>query len=235
MDKERKRMTMMTRAEFAQTFDFSILKPTATSADILAGCRSARENGFKLLMVQPRHTALAVSELADSGVLVGAVLGFPHGTDLTEVKAFSADRLRSIGADELDMVMDLGAFKSGDYATVIQDITAVVNAADGALVKVILETCELSKEEIIKACQLVQQAGGQFVKTSTGFAAKGADAADVRLMRDTVGPVMGVKASGGIRTLEQALAMLKAGANRIGVSAGETLLAEWDAKFGALK
>jgi deoxyribose-phosphate aldolase len=232
MDKERKRMMMMTRAEFAQTFDFSILKPTATPADILVGCRSARENGFKLLMVQPRHTALAVSELAGSGVLVGAVLGFPHGADLTEAKAFSADRLRFIGADELDMVMDLGAFKAGDYTTVIQDITAVVNASAGAPVKVILETCELSKDEIVKACQLVQQAGAQFVKTSTGFAAKGADAADVRLMRDTVGPAMGVKASGGIRTLEQALILLEAGANRIGVSAGEALLAEWDAKFG---
>lgn len=222
----------MTRAEFAQTFDFSILKPTATAADILAGCRSARENSFKLLMVQPRYTALAVGELAGSGVLVGAVLGFPHGADLTEVKAFSADKLRSIGADELDMVMDLGAFKTGDYTTVIRDITAVVNAATGAPVKVILETCELSKDEIVKACQLVQQAGAQFVKTSTGFATKGADVANVRLMRDTVGPVMGVKASGGIRTLEQALSMLEAGANRIGVSAGESLLAEWDAQFG---
>jgi deoxyribose-phosphate aldolase len=105
---------MMTRDEFAKTFDFSILKPTATVSDILIGCRVARKHSFKLLMVQPRHTALAVSELAGSGVLVGAVLGFPHGTDLTEVKAFSADRLHSIGADELDMVMDLGAFKAGD-------------------------------------------------------------------------------------------------------------------------
>ncbi len=223
---------MMTRAEFAQTFDFSILKPTATEADILTGCRSASENAFKLLMVQPRHTALAVSELTGSGVLVGAVLGFPHGADLTEVKAFSADRLRSIGADELDMVMDLGAFKAGEHAAVVQDIEAVVTAAAGAPVKVILETCELSKDEIVIACQLVQQAGAQFVKTSTGFAARGADPIDIKLMRETVGPTMGVKASGGIRTLDQALSMLEAGANRIGVSAGEALLAEWDARFG---
>lgn len=222
----------MTRNEIAQTFDFSILKPTATEADILAGCRSARENAFKLLMIQPRHAALAVREMAGSGVLVGAVLGFPHGADLTEVKSFSAGKLRAIGADELDMVMDLGAFKSGDYSFVVRDIAAVVAAADGAPVKVILETCELSKAEIVSACKLVQEAGAQFVKTSTGFAARGADPADIKLMRETVGPAMGVKASGGIRTLDQALAMLNAGANRIGVSAGEALLAEWDARFG---
>lgn len=222
----------MTREEFAKTFDFSILKPTTTEADILEGCRSARQNHFKLLMIQPRHTELAVRELKGSGVLVGAVLGFPHGTDLTEVKAFSAERLRALGADELDMVMDLGAFKAGNHAAVVLDISAVVTAAAGAPVKVILETCELSKEEIVTACHLVQQAGAQFVKTSTGFAARGADPDDIKLMRKTVGEAMGVKASGGIRTLDQALSMLEAGANRIGVSAGEALLAEWDARFG---
>ena len=223
---------MITREELANSFDFSILKPTTTEAEILAGCQSARANPFKLLMVQPRHTALAVRELAGSGVLVGSVLGFPHGTDLTEVKAFSAAKLRALGADELDMVMDLGSFKAGDLDAVTADIAAVVNAAAGAPVKVILETCELSKEEIVTACRLVKAAGAQFVKTSTGFAAKGADAADLRLMRETVGPDYGVKASGGIRTLDQALAMLEAGATRIGVSAGEALLAEWDARFG---
>ena len=223
---------MITREELANSFDFSILKPTTTEAEIMAGCQSARANHFKLLMVQPRHTALAVRELAGSGVLVGSVLGFPHGTDLTEVKAFSAAKLRTLGADELDMVMDLGSFKAGDLDAVTADIAAVVNAAAGAPVKVILETCELSKEEIVTACRLVKAAGAQFVKTSTGFAAKGADAADLRLMRETVGPDYGVKASGGIRTLDQALAMLEAGANRIGVSAGEALLAEWDARFG---
>ena len=224
---------MITREELANSFDFSILKPTTTEAEILAGCQSARANRFKLLMVQPRHTALAVRELAGSGVLVGSVLGFPHGTDLTEVKAFSAAKLRALGADELDMVMDLGSFKAGDHAAVTADIAAVVKAAASAPVKVILETCELSKEEIVTACRLVKAAGAQFVKTSTGFAAKGADAADIRLMRETVGPNYGVKASGGIRNLDQALAMLEAGANRIGVSAGEALLAEWDARFGA--
>ena len=224
---------MITREELANSFDFSILKPTTTEAEILAGCQSARANRFKLLMVQPRHTALAVRELAGSGVLVGSVLGFPHGTDLTEVKAFSAAKLRALGADELDMVMDLGSFKAGDHAAVTADIAAVVKAAAGAPVKVILETCELSKDEIVTACHLVQAAGAQFVKTSTGFAAKGADATDIRLMRETVGPDFGVKASGGIRNLDQALAMLEAGANRIGVSAGEALLAEWDARFAA--
>ena len=224
---------MITREELANSFDFSILKPTTTETEILTGCQSARKNRFKLLMVQPRHTALAVRELAGSGVLVGSVLGCPHGTDLTEVKAFSAAKLRALGADELDMVMDLGSFKAGDHAAVTADIAAVVKAAASAPVKVILETCELSKEEIVTACRLVKAAGAQFVKTSTGFAAKGADAADIRLMRETVGPNYGVKASGGIRNLDQALAMLEAGANRIGVSAGEALLAEWDARFGA--
>ena len=224
---------MITREELANSFDFSILKPTTTETEILTGCQSARKNRFKLLMVQPRHTALAVRELAGSGVLVGSVLGFPHGTDLTEVKAFSAAKLRALGADELDMVMDLGSFKAGDHAAVTADIAAVVKTAAGAPVKVILETCELSKEEIVTACRLVKAAGAQFVKTSTGFAAKGADAADIRLMRETVGPNYGVKASGGIRNLDQALAMLEAGANRIGVSAGEALLAEWDTRFGA--
>jgi len=222
----------LTRDEFAKTFDFSILKPTTTEAEILEGCRSARQNNFKLLMIQPRHTELAAKELKGSGVLVGAVLGFPHGADLTETKAFSAEKLRTLGAEELDMVMDLGAFKAGDHSAVVRDIAAVVTAAGGAPVKVILETCELSKEEIVIACRLVQQAGAQFVKTSTGFAAKGADPIDIKLMRKTVGPAMGVKASGGIRTLDQALIMLEAGANRIGVSAGESLLTEWDARFG---
>ena len=221
----------MTRNEFIQTFDFSILKPTATEADILAGCEIARKHRFKLLMIQPRHTALAIREMAGTGVLVGVVVGFPHGADLTEVKAFSAAKLRKLGADELDMVLDLGAFKAGDHAAVVRDVAAVVSASDGAIVKVILETSELSKKEITSACRLVQQGGAHFVKTSTGFSATGADPVDVKLMRDTVGPTMGVKASGGIRTLDQALSMLEAGANRIGVSAGEALLAEWDARF----
>lgn len=222
----------MTRNEFVQTFDYSILKPTATAKDILAGCEVAKKNGFKLLMVQPCHLELAVTTLKGSGILTGSVLGFPHGTDLTEVKAFSAAKLRSLGADELDMVMDLGSFKAGNHEAVIADIAAVVHAAAGAPVKVILETCELSLAEIATACHLVQQAGAHFVKTSTGFASKGADAAHIQLMRDTVGHTMGVKASGGIRNLDQALEMLKAGANRIGVSAGESLLAEWDQRFG---
>jgi len=221
----------MTRNEFVQTFDYSILKPTATAKDILVGCEVAKKHNFKLLMVQPCHLQLAVTQLKGSGVLTGAVLGFPHGTDLTEVKAFSAARLRELGADELDMVLDLGSFKAGDHTAVVADIAAVVKAADGAPVKVILETCELSSDEIVTACRLVQQAGAHFVKTSTGFASKGAEAAHIRLMRNTVGPVMGVKASGGIRTLDQALSMLEAGANRIGVSAGEELLREWDARF----
>lgn len=224
----------MTRNEFVQTFDYSILKPAATAKDILKGCETAKKHGFKLLMVQPCHLELAATTLKGSGVLVGAVLGFPHGADLTEVKAFSAARLRELGADELDMVLDLGSFKAGDHAKVIADIAAVVKAADDAPVKVILETCELSPDEIVTACRLVQQAGAHFVKTSTGFASKGADAAHIKLMRDTVGPAMGVKASGGIRTLDQALAMLEAGANRIGVSAGEELLREWDARFAAV-
>ena len=222
----------MTRDDLKGTFDFSILKPTATAADISAGCQSAKKHGFKLLMVQPRHAELAIREMAGSGVLVGIVVGFPHGADLTETKAFTAAQLSAIGADELDMVMDLGGFKAGDHAAVIRDIEAVVKAAGSAIVKVILETSELNKDEIVTACRLVQKAGAHFVKTSTGFTAKGADASDIRLMRDTVGPTMGVKASGGIRTLDQALAMLDAGANRIGVSAGEELLAEWDARFG---
>ena len=222
----------MTRDDLKGTFDFSILKPTATAADISAGCQSAKKHGFKLLMVQPRHAELAIREMAGSGVLVGIVVGFPHGADLTETKAFTAAKLSAIGADELDMVMDLGGFKAGDHAAVIRDIEAVVKAAGSAIVKVILETSELNKDEIVTACRLVQKAGAHFVKTSTGFTAKGADASDIRLMRDTVGPTMGVKASGGIRTLDQALAMLDAGANRIGVSAGEALLAEWDARFG---
>ena len=221
----------MTRNEFVQTFDYSILKPTATTKDILVGCEVAKKHGFKLLMVQPCHLELAATTLKGGGVLVGSVLGFPHGTDLTEVKAFSAARLRELGADELDMVLDLGSFKAGDHVKVIADIAAVVKAAAGAPVKVILETCELSTDEIVTACRLVQQAGAQFVKTSTGFASKGADSAHIKLMRDTVGPAMGVKASGGIRNLDQALAMLDAGANRIGVSAGEELLREWDARF----
>jgi deoxyribose-phosphate aldolase len=222
----------LNRAEFGGLFDHSILKPNAQPQDIIFGCELAKKLDLGLVMIQPCYVELAKKQLIETKILVGTVLSFPHGCDLPEVKAFSAKCLYDRGANDLDMVLNIGALKAKKYDFVEQDIKGVVQAAPSAVIKVILETSFLTQDEIVIACQLCQNAGAHFVKTSTGFSDKGATPEDISLMRKTVGKGMGVKAAGGIRTLDQALAMVRAGANRIGVSASLAIMQGWDEQFG---
>jgi deoxyribose-phosphate aldolase len=206
-------------SELAPTIDHTLLKPTATGADIKKLCQEAKDYGFGAVCVQPCYVKLACSELQGTPVKVATVIGFPLGANTSETKAAEAQEAVRNGAEELDMVLNIGALKEGRFDDVSRDIEAVVKAAAGALVKVILETCYLTAEEIVRACQLAVAAGADFVKTSTGFGTAGAKADQVRLMRETVGPKIGVKASGEIRTYADAIAMIEAGASRIGASA----------------
>jgi deoxyribose-phosphate aldolase len=212
----------------AGLIDHTLLKPTATATQIRQLCAEARQHGFAAVCVNPVWVALCAAELAGSHVAVCTVVGFPLGADLPEVKAFEAERCIALGATEIDMVLNIGALKAQDYGAVRDDIAAVVRPAHaaGAIVKVIIETAYLTDEEKVAACVLAQDAAADFVKTSTGFGPAGATAADVALMRRTVGPAMGVKAAGGIRTAADFRAMVAAGANRIGASAGVQIVAE---------
>lgn len=200
--------------------DHTLLKAVATEEQIKKLCAEAREYHFASVCVNPVNVALAAKELKGSGVKVCTVIGFPLGANTPLVKAFEATDAIANGAEEVDMVINVGAMKAGDTETVYKDIKAVRDASAGKLLKVIIETCYLTDEEKIKACELSKKAGADFVKTSTGFGTGGATEADVALMRKTVGPDMGVKASGGIRDAASAAAMVKAGANRLGCSAG---------------
>jgi deoxyribose-phosphate aldolase len=190
-------------------------------------CREAVEHGFASVCVNPFWVPLVAAELAASPVKVCTVVGFPLGASATEIKAAEAACALRYGAQEIDMVINIGALCSGDFATVGSDISAVVEVCHrgGALVKTILETALLTDEQKVMACKLAVKAGTDFVKTSTGFGPGGATVADVRLMREAVGPSIGVKASGGIRTLEDLEAMVAAGATRIGTSSGVKLAA----------
>jgi deoxyribose-phosphate aldolase len=212
----------------AATIDHTLLKPTATEEQIRVLCEEALKYRFASVCVQPYWVALCAKLLQDSPVLVCTVIGFPLGATLPEVKAFEAQRCMALGAAELDMVINLGALKSRQLELVKDDITAVVDVAHphGAIVKVIIETAYLTEEEKITACQLAKAAGADYVKTSTGFGPGGATVEDVRMMRTTVGPEMGVKAAGGIKTTAEARAMIAAGATRIGSSAGVMIVSE---------
>ena len=204
----------------------TLLKPEATPEDIARLCREARTYGFAAVCVNPLFVAQAADALADTPVKVCTVVGFPLGATPTAVKVAETVQALHDGATEIDMVLPVGLLKARRYDAVARDIHAVVQTAHaaGALVKVILETALLDEEEKIAACLLSKQAGADFVKTSTGFGPGGATVEDVALMRRTVGPEMGVKAAGGIRTYPAALAMIEAGANRIGASAGVSLV-----------
>lgn len=217
-------------AEIAKMLEHSVLAPDASRADILAGCRVARDWGAGVMMVQPAWLELAVSELEGSGVTPASVLAFPHGAATAEAKAFEASLLARLGAREIDMVMNVGAMKSGDEGVVHSDVAGVVEASGGARVKVILEICLLTDEEIAAACKICESAGAAFVKTSTGFAKSGATAAAVSLMRRSVSERVGVKASGGVRTLAAVREMIQAGADRIGTSSTAAILGEAGAK-----
>jgi deoxyribose-phosphate aldolase len=205
----------------AALIDHTILKADATRADVVKVCREARQYGFASVCVNPYWVPLVTAELAGSRVKVCTVVGFPLGATSTESKVCETQVATRAGAQEIDMVINVGALKSGEHDAVRNDIATVCRAAHagGAIVKVIIETALLDDEQKRVACQLAKAAGAEFVKTSTGFAATGATAHDVALMRAAVGPVMGVKASGGIRTLDDLRAMAAAGATRIGASA----------------
>lgn len=208
--------------EVARLIDHTALKPEATSAQVVSLCAEAREHGFASVCVNPYWVPLAARELTGSEVKVCTVCGFPLGANSTATKAFEAAEAAAAGAREIDMVINVGALRSGDSEAVARDIEAVAAAAHngGAILKVIIEAALLDDEQKTEACRLAKAAGAEFVKTSTGFGPGGATAHDVKLMRAAVGPEMGVKAAGGIRTLEDLEAMVAAGANRIGTSAG---------------
>jgi deoxyribose-phosphate aldolase len=212
----------------AALIDHTILKPEATREDVLRVCAEAREHGFATVCVNPHWVALAAHQLHGSPVKVCTVAGFPLGANATGVKVLEALEAIKCGATEIDMVLPVGALRGGDVDTVRLDILAVAKAChdNGALLKVILETALLDDAQKVTACQIAQAAGADFVKTSTGFAKSGATTHDIALMRATVGPLLGVKASGGIRTLAELQAMVAAGATRIGASAGVSILGE---------
>ena len=205
--------------------DHTILKPEATEAAVQKIIDEAKEYNFFSVCINPCWVAFASEQLADTDVAVCTVIGFPLGANTPEVKAYEAADAIKNGANEVDMVINIGALKSQQYDYVRQDIQGVVDATKGkALVKVIIETALLTDEEKVKACELAKEAGADFVKTSTGFSTGGAKVADIRLMRETVGPDMGVKASGGVHNAEEALAMIEAGATRIGASTGVAIV-----------
>lgn len=218
-------------AEVAGMIDHTILKPEATESDIRQLCAEARQFSFASVCINPTWVRLCAEELRGTPVLVCTVVGFPLGATLPEVKAYETEHASANGAQEIDMVINIGALKSGDYALVERDIMGVVNAAHarGATVKVIIEAALLDRQEKITACTLAKAAGADYVKTSTGFGPGGATVEDVALMRQVVGGQMGVKAAGGVRTLEDARNLISAGATRIGASAGVKIVREAEA------
>jgi deoxyribose-phosphate aldolase len=225
---------LSSRRSLAAVIDHTLLKPEATRAQVLKLCAEAAQYRFACAMVNPAWVATACAALAGTGVPVGVVIGFPLGANLTTSKREEAEAMVRIGAGELDMVLNVGLLKSGDSAFVEADIHGVVEVAHntGAILKVILETCLLTLEEKLLASEIACSAGADFIKTSTGFSTSGATPADVSLMRGVAGARCGVKASGGIRTLTDARAMLEAGASRIGASASVAIVDALEAPNG---
>lgn len=210
----------------AASIEHALLRADATAREIEALCAEARQYGFHSVCVNGSRVLLACGLLADSVVKVVSTVGFPLGAADADAKRFETEAAIDNGAHEIDVVMNLGRFKDGDHVGVLRELRDVVEAADERPVKVIIETGLLHRDEKITACQLVLDSGAQFVKTSTGFNAGGATVEDVRLLRETVGARFGVKAAGGIRNLEMALALLEAGADRIGTSSGAAIMRE---------
>lgn len=210
----------MNKQELAKMIDHTILKPEATEAEIMTLCKEAVEYGFASVCINPSMVRKAAEILEGSEVKVCTVIGFPLGATTTEVKAFETEQTIKDGATEVDMVINVGKLKENNLEYVKNDIAAVVNAAKGkALTKVIIESCLLTDEEKVTVCTIAKEVGADFVKTSTGFSTGGATKEDIKLMRETVGPNIGVKASGGVRSREDALTMIENGATRIGASA----------------
>lgn len=209
---------------YAKFIDHTLLKPESTRQQIDQIIDEAKEYNFKSICVNPTHVKYAAERLNDSGVLVCTVIGFPLGATTTATKIFETEDAIKNGASEIDMIINIGALKDGRFEDVQKDIEGVVGAANGKTVKVIIETVLLSDEEKVKASELAKVAGADFVKTSTGFAGGGATPEDVKLMKDTVGDELEVKASGGVRSLEDFNKMIDAGATRIGASAGVQII-----------
>jgi deoxyribose-phosphate aldolase len=217
----------ISRKELAKLIDSTLVKAVATKSEIEKLCHEAIQYGFRCAVVNPVYVKFAAKLLEGSNVKVCSTVGFPFGVSLPEIKALEAVKAVEDGAEELDMVINLSALKSGDYEFVKWDIAAVVDVkrlSKEIIVKVIIETAYLTRDEKIIACKLVKEAGADFVKTSTGLFGKGATVEDVRLMRQTIGRNMGVKAAGGIRTYADAVAMIEAGANRIGTSTAVAII-----------
>ena len=224
---------------FAKLFDHSIVRPDATRADVAGYADTAARLGTATLTVQPHYIRLALEQLRGSGVLVGTVVGFPHGNETPSMKVYQAKEVLELGAEEIDMVMNIPALKNGEAALFISDVEGVVRAAEGKTVKVITENWYLTDEEKRRACEWIAQAGAHFVKTSTAYADGGATLADVRLMHRVVQGRCQVKAAGGIRAIQEVLEYLRAGARRFGstrteqfVGAFQALPAEARASFG---
>jgi len=217
--------------EIASLIDHTLLKPEAAEKDILAVCRQALEFQFASVCVNPAWVPLVHSQLAHSAVRTCSVIGFPLGASRTPVKVEETKLAAAEGASEIDMVINIGALLSGDTSLVELEIQQIAAAAhsSGAILKVILETCLLTDSQKTLACQLSKEAGADFVKTSTGFSTGGATESDVALMRSAVGPALGVKASGGVRTFDALSRMVRAGASRIGTSSGAQIIAEFKA------
>ena len=210
----------MNKEQLAKMIDHTILKPEATDAEVIKLCKEAMEYGFASVCVNPSMVKKAATILEGSEVKVCTVIGFPLGATTTEVKVFETEQTIKDGATEVDMVINVGKLKESNLEYVKNDIAAVVSAAKGkAITKVIIESCLLTDEEKVTVCNIAKEVGADFVKTSTGFSTGGATKEDIKLMRETVGPNMGVKASGGIRSNEDAMTMIENGATRIGASA----------------
>jgi deoxyribose-phosphate aldolase len=217
-------MKTLSPAELARYIDHTLLKPDAAARDIGKLCGEAQEYRFYSVCVNESRLELARHLLEGTEVKVACVIGFPFGATESDVKRFETEAAVEAGAQEIDMVLNIGRLKDGDDRYVLREIRDVVEAAEERVVKVILETCLLTREEKIRACRLVLDSGAHFVKTSTGFSTGGATIEDVKLLRETVGPKFGVKASGGIRDIDTALAMIDAGATRLGASSGVAIL-----------
>jgi deoxyribose-phosphate aldolase len=227
---------MMRREELAQLMDHSLLRPDLTADDIKKGCQEAVSYGFAAVVVNPAQVDIAVEAVRRSSVKVCSVISFPFGLSTTNAKVCETRTALTRGAQEIDMVMNYGALRSGLTELVLEDMKAVIDEARsvsrGTVVKVILENCYLTDDQKFQACTLAIRAGADFVKTSTGFGPSGATVNDVRLMRKAVGPKIGVKAAGGIRTLDEAVRMISAGANRIGTSASVSIIKSLESGSG---
>lgn len=217
-------MLPLTPKQLAQYIDHTLLKPDATARDIETLCKEAVEHGFWSVCVNGSRVAQAYSLVADHGVKVACTVGFPLGAMSADAKRYEVEAAVDDGAHEIDLVLNIGKLKDGDDAAVLRELRDIVEAADERTVKVILETCLLNRDEKIRACKLVVESGAHFVKTSTGFSTGGATTHDVQLLRESVGPKFGVKASGGIKEAKIALAMIEAGATRLGTSSGVAIV-----------